>query len=103
MDAGEVRLSRGMEDRFHAIGRAPGRSRATVSVEYGGRPAHLELDFALGEPNAERPILQVDRTGTFAFPGIVEPRELVSVRARHLPVGEVKMIVRFESVTKQEG
>lgn len=98
-DTAHIRLSgsTGVQ-RFHAIGRARVRSKATASVEYDGQPALLTLDIALGEPNAERPILQIDRTGTFALPGLVEAQELVSVRTRHLPTGRVTIVIAFEPV-----
>lgn len=98
-DTAHIDLSGGAEEHgFYAIGRARVRSKATASVEYGGQLALLGLDIALGEPNAERPILQIDRPGTFSLPGLVEAQELVSVRARHLPTGTVTIVIQFEPV-----
>ncbi len=87
-----------MEGRFHAIGRARVRSRASVSVEYSGQSAMFELDFGLGEPNAEQQVLQVVGAGIFELPEIVEADGLVSVQTRQLPVGKVTILIRFVPV-----
>jgi len=97
-DGAKIELSPGMEGRFHAIGRARIRSRASLSVEYSDQGAMLELDFGLGEPNSEQQVLKVVETGTFELPEIVMPHELVSVRTRQLPVGTVTILVQFEPV-----
>jgi hypothetical protein len=91
----QVKLT-GSEEHFIAVGRAKARSQATAIVEHEGKQALLSIDFGLGEPGHERQILQVDHTGTFPLPGVIESNELVSVRPRALPKGEVKVTIRFK-------
>lgn len=93
-----INLTNGMPSTFHAVGRARLRSRATAIVGYQGKPAFVSIDFALGEPGKERQIFQVDRTGVFPLPGTIEPNELVSIRPRHCPTGEVTLEIRFEPI-----
>lgn len=87
-----VSLTRDSGDNFQAVGRAPRRSKPRVSVEHDDGAAVLTLDFGVGEPGGERIALTVTRLGLFALP-VLSKNDLVSVRARKLPVGEVKITV----------
>ncbi len=90
--AQSLSLTRDAGGSFHAVGRAPRRSKPRVSVEHDDGAAVLTLDFGVGEPGRERTALTVTHLGMFTLPA-VSKNDLVSVRARKLPVGEVKITV----------
>jgi hypothetical protein len=89
-------LTRDSGDSFHAVGRAPKRSKPRVSVEHDDRAAALTLDFGVGERGREMIVLTVTKFGMFTLP-VLSKNELVSVRGRNLPVGEVKITVGWAS------
>jgi hypothetical protein len=93
-EASRVSLSRDGGDRFHPVGRAPRRSRPTVLVEHDDRAATLTLDIGVGEPGRETTMLTVTSAGRFTLRP-VSKNELVSVRGRDLPTGEVKITVAW--------
>jgi hypothetical protein len=90
----ELSLTRDAAKSFHAVGRAPKRSRPRVWVEHDDRAAALTLDFGVGEPGREMTALTVTRLGTFMLPMLAK-KALVSVRGRDLPVGVVKITVSW--------
>jgi hypothetical protein len=61
-------------------------------VEHDDRSATLTLDIGLGEPGCETTMLTVTTLGLFKL-RVVSKNELVSVRGRVLPVGEVRITV----------
>jgi hypothetical protein len=90
--AQSVSLTRESGDSFHAVGRAPRRSKPRVSVEHDDGAVALTLDFGVGEPGRESTALTVTKLGVFTLP-VLSKNALVSVRGRDLPVGEVKITV----------
>lgn len=88
-------LTRDSGGSFHAVGRAPRRSKPRVSVEHDDREAPLTLDFGVGEPGREMTALTVTTRGMFTLP-VLPKNALVSVRGRDLPVGEVKITVGWD-------
>lgn len=93
--AQSLALTRDSGDSFHAVGRAPRRrSKPRVLVEHDDRAATLLLDLGIGEPGREQTVLTVTRLGIFTLP-VLSKNELVSVRGRDLPVGEVKITVAW--------
>ena len=76
-------------ENYHELARAPRPSRPVIVVEYEGWPVLLAIDVAIGEPGRERKLFEIGRLGEFNFAENVQAGELISIRARHLPSGEI--------------
>jgi hypothetical protein len=61
-------------------------------VEHDDRETTLLLDFGVGEPGRENTALTVTHLGMFTL-AVLSKNDLVSVRARKLPVGEIRITV----------
>ena len=93
--AQSLTLTHDSGDSFHGVGRAPKRrSKPRIFVEHDDRAATLLLDFGVGEPGCEQTVLTVTKLGMFTLP-VLSKNELVSVRGRDLPVGEIMITVAW--------
>jgi hypothetical protein len=63
-------------------------------VEHDDRTAMLLLDVGVGEPGREAIVRTVTGLGMFTLPP-VSKNDLVSVRARELPAGEITITVAW--------
>jgi hypothetical protein len=59
-------LTRDSGDSFHAVGRAPRRSKPRIYVEHDNRAVALTLDVGIGEPGHEESALTVMRSSRYA-------------------------------------
>jgi hypothetical protein len=91
----ELSLTRDAAKGFHAVGRAPKRSKPKIVVEHDDRAAVLLLDFGVGEPGRELTALTVTTPGVFTLPVAIPKKALVSVRGRDVPVGGVRVTVAW--------
>jgi hypothetical protein len=73
-----------MRTDWHAIGRAPRRTRPIVMIKIAEDPADaivpFDVEIGIGEPGQEHPAMRVIAPGTYAVPRNIEAGELVSVR-----------------------
>lgn len=82
--------------RFLSVAAAPHASRPSIKIEHDhGSLVGVLLDFGVGQPGHQRPVLEVTRQGTFRFPELISLGELLWVRCRHLPV-EVRIFVQWD-------
>ena len=72
---------------FHGVTRTRYRARAVVMITHDDQWESVVIEVALGDSNAERTVLRINRQGRFAVPEVVPADERISVRCHGLQLG----------------